>query len=127
MNIYLKYDINGDNVIGAELNLNFLGTELGFIPHPQSVSNNPGLLQELATLICRECRDEERFNMREVMDYFSWQSTLIGYQDDDFDWIDDSEPASPFSNENEFDEYSMFHVWWGNEYPDNEEHEEEYW
>lgn len=118
-----EYDIDQETdeeyICGASIDLQTLFDELGYIPHPSSMCNNPPVQQEVwITLTKHNEQDGKRIPLRghelSIPGILSWIGTNIGFYDHDHEHEDANENGFVCTVENDtIDmEESRFFVFW---------------
>ena len=106
----LHYDLDHETdeeiLTGASIDLETLHDDMGYIPHPRGLCENPAPQQELWISLTKNLEDKS--NLRIIPSILEWHGTNIGYYDDDGDFI------SVVEDEDECDpERDRFYVFWG--------------
>ena len=98
-------DDYSENIIGASIDLRTLHEDLGYIPHPAELCNNPDPQQEIWISLSKNLEDKKLTTIPHIL---YWTGTNIGFYD-----------AEEFNSTAEDDEISLdddrFFVWWQDE------------
>lgn len=99
-----KDDENGREVqVGASIDLKTLHQEIGYIPHPREVCNNPRPQQEIWIALAKHFEENK---LQGIPGILSWIGTNIGYYNDDNEFVSTAEDKEIDINE------SRYYVFW---------------
>ena len=95
---------------GATIGLMTLYDEMGAVPHPRSLCNNPGRLQEVWIALTKNYKGDNK--LQAIPHILDWHGTDIGYYGFD-DYTGEDGFVSVAEDENERpDEDTRFYVFW---------------
>lgn len=91
-------------IYGASIDLNTLHNDLGYVPHPAGLCENPAPQQEIWISLTKNL--ENKKSLRTIPHILDWTGTNIGYYDID--------GFTSTAEDKEVDiEESRFYVFWG--------------
>ena len=103
--LYGENEHEEEIITGASIDLEILHKDIGYIPHPKGVCENPAPQQEIYISLMKNL-DKEKHRIRDIPGILNWVGTNIGYYDEDGDFVSGVE-------DNEVDpETNRFYVFW---------------
>lgn len=107
-------------VCGASMDLKTLHEELGRIPHPLGICNNPSIQQELWIAFSKHNKQNgERVPLRghefSIPGILNWVGTNIGFYDHDHEYANENGFVCTVEDDEVDIDKSRFFIFWGEE------------